>query len=171
MYKLYQTALVFGLFMMPLWPAMGESMARGDYAWARVAMRRAVAISLVGGTFLATLLYLFAQPLIRVWVGSSVVPSRILVNGFCVWVILAAYGGAVTTLLNNNQFLKLQLKMYALASGVALLLKVPMARRLGPAGVVWATVCAYLLLYCLPAAVIVRRTLHGRGDGGTVAEA
>ena len=164
MYKLFQTTLIFSLFMTPLWPAMGESLSRGDYAWARSAMNRAIAVSLLAGTVLATLLFFFAQPLIRVWVGSNVVPSPILVGAFCVWVLLAAYGGAVTTLLNNNQFLKLQFKMYAIASAVALTLKVPMAEWLGPAGVVWATVGAYFFLYCFPAGIVVRRTLHGHAS-------
>jgi O-antigen/teichoic acid export membrane protein len=162
MYKLFQTALIFSLFVTPLWPAMGESLSRGDYAWARSAMSRAITLSLLAGAVLSTLLFLFAQPLVRVWAGPTVVPSLVLVGGFCVWVILAAYGGALTSLLNNSQFLRLQLKMYAAASIVALLLKVPMARWLGPAGVVWATVGAYFFLYCIPAGIIVRRTLHDK---------
>jgi O-antigen/teichoic acid export membrane protein len=160
MYKLFQIALVFGLFMAPLWPALGESLSRGDYVWARSAMRRAMIICLIAGGALSALLFLFAQNLIGVWVGPSIVPGRLLVGAFSVWVILAAYGGAVTSLLNNNQFLPLQLKMYAFASIAALLFKVPMAYWLGPAGVVWATVAAYFFLYCIPAGFVVRRTLY-----------
>lgn len=159
MYKLFQIALIFSLFMSPLWPAMGDAIARKDYCWARLAMRRAIAFCLFAGGILATLLFFFAQKVIRVWVGPTAVPDLTLVTGFCVWVVLAAYGGAITSLLNNKQYLRKQLSMYATASAAALLLKVPMTYWLGPAGVVWATVVAYFSLYCIPAAITIRRTL------------
>ncbi len=162
MYKLFQITLVSSLFLTPLWPAMGESLARGDYIWARSAMRRAVTLCLIAGVVLSTLLFFFAQPLVKVWAGAALVPDSVLVTGFCVWVVLVAYGGAVTSLLNNSQYLRTQLKLYASASIVALLLKIPMVRWLGPGGVVWATVGAYFFLYCIPAGIIVRRTLHGK---------
>ena len=76
------------------------------------------------------------------------------------WIILAAYGGALTTLLNNSQFLGLQVRIYTIASLVALGLKIPLAYLLGPAGVVWATVIAYSLGYCLPAGIAARRLFH-----------
>lgn len=167
MYKLYQTTLIFSLFMTPLWPAMGESLARGDYAWARSAMTRALILSLGAGLVLSALLYFFAQPLVNVWAGPTVLPSAILITAFCGWIILSAYGGAITTLLNNAQFLGLQLKIYVIASLVALAFKVPMARWLGPAGVVWATVAAYGLLYCIPGGIVVKRTLYPVHDRGT----
>ncbi len=162
MYKLYQTTLIFSLFMTPLWPAMGESMARGDRSWARSAMTQALRLSLGAGLVLAALLYFFAQPLVKAWVGPSVLPSALLVAAFCGWIILSAYGGAITALLNNAQFLGLQLKIYLGASLVAVAIKVPMARWLGPAGVVWSTVAAYGLLYCIPAGFVVKRTLYAR---------
>lgn len=159
MYKLFQTSLVFSLFMYPLWPAFGESLARSDYAWARSAMTRALKFCLFIGSLLAGVLLLSSQMIIRYWAGATVVPGITLVAAFAVWVLLAAYGGAVTSLLNNPQFLRSQLGLYGLASVVALLLKVPMARWLGPAGVVWATDGAYLFLYCIPAGFIVRKAL------------
>jgi O-antigen/teichoic acid export membrane protein len=162
MYKLYQTALVFGLFLSPLWPAMGESLSRGDYAWARAAMSRAITFCLAAGLVLSVVLFFFSQPVVKIWAGAAVVPNSLLVGGFSIWVLLAAFGGAVTSLLNNRQFLRVQLKMYASASVVALLFKVPMAYWLGPAGVVWATVGAYLFLYCIPAGIIVRRILYSK---------
>jgi O-antigen/teichoic acid export membrane protein len=163
MFKLFQVTLVFGLFMSPLWPAIGESISRGDYAWARSAMTRAIVLCMSAGILLSAALLFFARPIIRHWAGPTVVPDFLLVGAFSVWAILAAYGGAVTSLLNNKQFLRVQLKFYGLASLVALILKVPMARWLGPAGVVWATAGAYCLLYCIPAGFIVRRALYETG--------
>jgi O-antigen/teichoic acid export membrane protein len=157
MYKLFQTSLVFSLFMFPLWPALGEALARGDYAWARLALSRAVLLSVAAGTSLAVLLLLFGRALVRVWVGSRISIDPWLLSGFCGWIILSAYGGGITSLMNNTQFLRLQFKIYGVASIAALSLKIPMAHWIGPAGVVWATVIAYSLGYCLPAGLAARR--------------
>jgi O-antigen/teichoic acid export membrane protein len=161
MYKLFQTSLVFSLFMYPLWPALGNALARGELAWARTALNRAVILSSIAGVGLALVFLVFGRAIVHAWVGGRVVPDLPLVGGFAVWIILAAYGGAITTLLNNAQFLGLQLKIYAIASLSALALKVPMAYWLGPAGVVWATVIAYSIGYCLPAGLAARRLFRG----------
>jgi O-antigen/teichoic acid export membrane protein len=157
MYKLFQTSLIFSLFMVPLWPALGEALARGDYAWARAALNRAVLLSTVAGLLLAIVFLAFGQSIVRAWVGDQLVPDFLLVAGFAAWIVLSAYGGAMTSLLNNRQFLRLQVKIYGGASIAALALKVPFAYWMGPAGVVWATVIAYSLGYCVPAGLVARR--------------
>ncbi len=157
MYKLFQTSLIFSLFMYPLWPALGEALAQGDYAWAHKALNRAVLLSMVAGLLLAIVFLAFGQSIVRVWVGDQLVPDFLLVAAFAGWIVVAAYGGAITSLLNNPQFLRLQLKIYGGASIAALALKVPFAYWMGPAGVVWATVVAYTVGYCLPAGLVARR--------------
>lgn len=156
-YKLFQTSLVFSLFMYPLWPALGEALARGDYRWAQSALTRAVTLSAIAGAVLALALVTLGGPIVRIWVGGRVVPSQSLIDAFAAWALLSAYGGAITSLLNNPPFLRWQTTMYGIASVVALALKVPLAERFGPAGVVWATVIAYAFVYCVPAELTARR--------------
>jgi O-antigen/teichoic acid export membrane protein len=162
MYKLFTIATVFTLFVVPLWPALGEALARGDYDWARLAMNRAIALCLGAGILLAILLLLFAQTIIKVWAGAAVVPEMALVGGFAAWILVVAYGGPLCTLLNNKQYLGLQLKYFAFASILALFLKVPLTYWIGPAGVVWATVVTNFLFFCLPAGALVRKILTAR---------
>jgi O-antigen/teichoic acid export membrane protein len=159
MYKLFTIATVFTLFVVPLWPALGEAVSRGDYAWARLAMNRAIALCLGAGILLAILLLLFAQSIIKVWAGTAVVPDMALVGGFAAWILVVAYGGPLCTLLNNKQYLRLQLKYFAFASVLALFLKIPLTYWIGPAGVVWATVATNFFFFCLPAGAIVRKSL------------
>lgn len=156
-YKLFQASLVFSLFMYPLWPALGEALARGDYQWAKSALARAVKFSAIGGAMLALVLVTLGGTIIRLWVGGRVVPSQSLIDAFAAWALLSAYGGAITSLLNNPPFLKWQTTVYGVASVVALALKIPLAERFGPAGVVWATVIAYAFVYCMPAELTARR--------------
>jgi O-antigen/teichoic acid export membrane protein len=159
MYKLFTIASVFTLFINPLWPALGESLSRGDHVWARTAMNRATFLCVAVGLILSAALFLFSQSIIKLWTGTVVIPDMILVGGFSAWILVIAYGGPLVTLLNNKQFLHFQLRTYGQASLVALLLKIPMTRWLGPGGVVWATVAANLFLFCLPAGIFVRRAL------------
>jgi O-antigen/teichoic acid export membrane protein len=159
MYKLFTIASVFTLFVNPLWPALGESLSRGDHAWARTAMNRAITLCVIVGLLLSAALFLFAQTIVKAWAGPAVVPDMVLVGGFSAWILVVAYGGPLSTLLNNKQFLRFQLRAFAQASVVALLLKIPMTHWFGPGGVVWATVGAQFLLFCLPAGIIVRRAL------------
>lgn len=159
MYKLFTIASVFTLFVNPLWPALGESLSRGDHAWARTAMSRAITLCVMVGLVLSAALFLFAQTIIKAWAGTAVVPDMVLVGGFSAWILIVAYGGPLATLLNNKQFLHFQLRAFAQASVVALLLKIPMTYWIGSGGVVWATVGAHFFLFCLPAGMIVRRAL------------
>lgn len=158
-YKLFQITLIFAIFLQPLWPAFGEAIARGDRAWARSALNRATAWSSGVALLLAVAILLFGRTIIRTWLDDGVVPDQLLVAAIACWVVLAAYGGVLTTLLNNEEFLRRQVVIYGAASLVALALKVPMAHWLGPAGVVWATVAAYSLLYCWPARVLAEKSL------------
>jgi hypothetical protein len=87
-------------------------------------------------------------------------PGMLLTLAFSAWIMVAAYGGAITSLLNNAQFLRFQIKIYGGASIAALLLKVPMAYWPGSAGVVWATVIGFSFGYCLPGGWAARRALR-----------
>jgi O-antigen/teichoic acid export membrane protein len=157
MYKIFQASVVFSLFMVPLWPALGEALARGDYAWARAALSGAVRLNAIIGTILAVVVLVGARAIVKAWVGGNISPDFLLVAAFSAWILLSAYGGAITSLLNNAQFLRLQVAIYSAASIAALILKVPMAHWMGPGGVVWATVVAYSLGYCVPAGLFARR--------------
>jgi len=156
LYKLFTIATVFTLFVNPLWPALGESLSRGDHDWARTALNRATTLCVIIGLLLSATFFLFAQAIVKIWAGASVVPDMVLVGGFSAWILIVAYGGPLTTLLNNKQFLHFQLRAVALASVAALLLKIPMTYWCGPGGVVWATVGAQFFLFCIPAGKKVR---------------
>lgn len=158
-YKLYQLILIAGLFLQPLWPAFGEALARGDYVWARKAVNVAISLSVALGLSLGLTVAIFGDSIIALWVGEAMVPENKVRWSFACWILLASYGGAITAFLNNGTLLQFQLKAYTLASIGAVALKYPMAAWLGASGVVWATVVAYSVLYCLPATFKTYRAL------------
>lgn len=150
-YKLYQLVLIAGLFLQPLWPAFGEALARGDYVWARKAVNLAIRLSVGVGLLLGLSVAILGDRIIALWVGEAVVPGNDILLSFACWILLASYGGVISAFLNNGMLLRYQLKTYTLASVAAVALKYPLAAWLGASGVVWATVVAYFVLYCLPA--------------------
>ncbi len=158
-FKVYQILLISTLFLQPLWPAFGEALGRHDYAWAKHVLTRILIGSLVLGSLLAMVFYLYGRQAILLWIGSDVLPDQGVVNAFAAWTLLATYGGAISVFLNNVVFLHKQLLIYTIASLVALALKVPLVHMLGTAGVVWATVIGYTVFFSIPAVIIAYRTL------------
>jgi O-antigen/teichoic acid export membrane protein len=156
-YKLFQTTLIVGLFVYPLWPALGEALGRRDYAWAQTAMNRATLLSVAVGLVFAAALMIFGRRIIHVWASGKIAADPRLIGAFAACTVMNAYSGALTALLNNGQFLRVQLGLYALASGASLALKIPLAHWLGPSGVVWATFISFSMLYCIPAQRAINR--------------
>lgn len=144
-------------FIIPLWPAFGEAMARGDFQWAERAMWRTLRFTLMIAVPMSILMLVFGKWIISVWVGPAVVPSTILLAGFAGWTLLAGYGGTLAVFLNSGSWLSRQVKLYTVATLVSLILKLVLVRRWGEGGVVWATVLAYGVLFIIPATQLVKR--------------
>jgi len=148
--KLFSITQISQYFITPLWPAFGEAIARNDHAWARRTLDRALVLSLGLGVITALPLVFFGRQIINFWVGSAVLPSTTLLWGFALWVVLGAYGGVMSTFLNSGKLLGKQIWFFAAASIAAIFLKIFLAANWQIAGVIWATVLAYGVLYVIP---------------------
>lgn len=150
-------ALIVTTMLMPLWPAYGEAVARGDHGW----VRRAFLVSLVAAGLVAALpasmFVIWGQKLIQLWVGSSIHPSLFLLSGLGVWTSLQALGNAVAVLLNGTGVIRFQVvSAIALAiSGVAL--KCGFGLLWGLGGIAWGGVLAYTICAAVPYSVVVPR--------------
>ena len=152
--KLFTLVLVAQLFIVPLWPAFGEAIARGEFVWARRTLNRALVLSITLSIFIALPLLVFGKQIIGVWVSPDLVPPASLLAGFAVYVVLAAYGGAMSAFLNAGSLLRHQVPIFAIASLTAIILKIVLANFWGPSGVIWATVLGYGVFYTVPASVL-----------------
>lgn len=157
--KLFSITQIAQYFIAPLWPAFGEAMARNDYAWAHRALNRALLFSAVLGLFSALPLCIYGKQIIAIWVGTQMEPSSMLLVGFGFSVLLAGYGGVMSAFLNNGVLLRGQTRFYMAASLFALALKLALAAKFNVAGVIWATVIGYGLLYAIPAARLAYRSV------------
>lgn len=158
--KLFSIALLSQVFIVPLWPAFGEAMARSDYAWAKRTLNRALVASLGISAVIVLPLLLYGKFIIAVWVGPEVVPSTGLLVGFALWTLLGSYGGVMSTFLSSGPLVSRQAVFYSVAAISALVMKIVLVHSWQIAGVAWASVIGFGLFYTIPAWHLARRSLR-----------
>lgn len=146
--------------LLPLWPAYGEAIARGDVAWARTTLARSVKAALTITIPVAGFLVAFGGWIIAIWVNGSVTPPFLLLLGLGIWTVQSTVGNSVAMLLNGANELRFQAGAAAVMAVANLGLSIWLTSRIGVAGVVWGTVIAYGAFVLLPMAFYVPGVLR-----------
>lgn len=150
--KIFSIGLIAQYFMVPLWPAIGEAVSRSDFRWAQHIVRRAFLFSLTLGSACALILLAASRFLMERWSGIDPGPIDALRIGFSVWVVLVGYVAATNAILNQPGVMKRHLVLFGGAALVSLALKIWLAHSWSLAGVLWATILGYGIVYVIPAA-------------------
>jgi O-antigen/teichoic acid export membrane protein len=156
-------SLGLGMVLAPLWPAYGEAISRGDSGWVKATLKRSVLLSLAIAAVLNLALVLLGPELLRLWVSNSVTPSFSLLVAFGVWKSIEAAGVACAMFLNGVGVVRFQVLCAIPTAVCAIFLKIALLPHLGVAGVLWASVIAYLVFTALPLALklpVLLRTLQ-----------
>lgn len=167
--KVTQLAVPMRLFMIaptllsfilaPLWPAYGESIARGDTAWVRRTLKRSFVAGIVVNVPAALLLLIFGRRIIAIWAGPEVFVPLILMIGLAMWAILTGVLGPLAMFFNGANVIKFQV-FWSLVMGISnLAMSIVLARRIGVAGVVFGTVMSQLVFLVLPYLRKIRQVL------------
>lgn len=157
MYAIVPTILMMVLF--PLWPAYGESIARGEIAWARRALARSLQM-IIGCTALAGVLLVgFGPWLLHVWAGKNLNASRSLLIATALWMMLSTGANAVSIFLNGAKKMRAQVFCATGMCVLSVILKFVFAPRFGLSAVMWSTDIAYVLMIVVPAALFVPKML------------
>lgn len=138
-------------FIVPLWPAFNEAMARGEYRWARSSLEKIIKASMLMGALCALPVLIFGDLIIQYWVNSDVTPSFYLILGLFFWTFLANYGGSLSVFLNNSDFIHKQLVMVGLASISSLILEVILCYWYGVEGVIYGVILGHIMFFVVPA--------------------
>lgn len=168
MQRIFSMGLIAQYFMVPLWPAIGEAIARQDRAWAHRIIRRAVAMSLALGSFCAVCLLFASRSLMKRWSGVDVGGIDLFRVGFAFWVVLVGYIAAMNAILNQPAVMVRHLKLFGMGALLSLALKIAFARHGSLSGVVWGTVLGYGIVYVVPATRLAFRSVTmvpGGADG------
>jgi O-antigen/teichoic acid export membrane protein len=143
---------VASMFVVPLWPAYGEALGRGDLKWVRATFYHSLGYSILTFGPVALGLAAFGKLVVRVWVGTQVQPTYALLAGMAIWTILTVVGNAVFMFLCGVNKLKVQV-IVSISQAIAnLVLKIVLAKAFGISGVIWAAV---LVTFFAAAAIFV----------------
>jgi Na+-driven multidrug efflux pump len=137
---------VYMMLLVPLWPASGEAVRRGDTAWLRRSLRYSMLIGV--GMMAATgiVLLLFTGPVLRQLKGAQgLTISRGLIVAMTVTFILRAWVDCRSIILNSAGVLVPQIAFYGGHAVLNLLVAIVAMRRFGVEGVAWATAITALL--------------------------
>ncbi len=138
------------MVMAPLWPAYGESLARGDFDWAKRTLVRSISLAACGTAAFSTVM-LFAAPwVLSHWVGRSVHPTFILLLGLAIWKLFEVTGSAVAMFLNGAHIIRLQAACSVALCVVSITLKLILVAKIGIAGPIWGTVIGYAFCVAIP---------------------
>ena len=152
------------MLMMPLWPAYGEAISRGDMHWVRHTLTRTLLGVFAFTSIVSATLLVFSNKLLLWWVGPNVHPSFVLMLGLAVWAVVSNCGSTLAMFLNGAGIVKFQVVVAAIFGIGCLLTKILFTHLYGIAGVPWATIIAYGALTVVPSIVYVphllRRLVH-----------
>lgn len=150
-YALFNYATLPQAMMFPyLWAAYNEAITRGDIGWVRKTFRLNVTFGVLGTTIVAIGMVFICRPFIMWWAGPAAVPSLSLAATMAAWVVINALTNPIACLLAAASHLRNQIVYSALATVSNLGLSLFFVTRLGPTGVIGATVLSYLIFVCLP---------------------
>lgn len=164
MQRLFAVGLVAQHLVMPLWPAFGEALARGDFGWVRVTLYRSLAATLGLTALLGTGLVVLGPWITRHWLagtGPVYVPSWSLLTGMAALNLLLIIAWNLSGVLVHGTYLRRQAGLYTVAAVVALGLKLVLVHGWGLPGVVWASVFAFGLIYAPMAFRLAREAVNG----------
>jgi O-antigen/teichoic acid export membrane protein len=147
------------LILSPLWPAYGESIARGDIAWAERTLRRSLALCAAIGVPASVVLALLARPVIHLWVGSAVHPSILLIVGLAAWTVVASFSSGLAMFLNGADLVGVQALLAAAMAAANLVLSVVLTRGIGVSGVVYGSLIAQVAFVLIPLSLLASRLL------------
>jgi O-antigen/teichoic acid export membrane protein len=133
------------MFVIPLWPAYGEALARGDSQWVKSTLFHSLGYSVLVFGPMALGLAAFGKLIVRVWVGPQVHPTWGLLLGMAFWAMISIVSSPISVFLNGINKLKFQVVVGLVQAVAGLALKIIMAKAFGISGVIWASVMAAFL--------------------------
>lgn len=148
--------LAVGIGLIPLWPAYGEAIAKGDMAWVRRTLWRSILVSLGVAMLGSAILVASGNWLIFRWVGHANAASLTLLLALALVQIAQVGVGATSMYLNGANHMRFQVLIGAITAIAAVALKIVLVRHIGISGVAWGTVIACAIFTAVPTYFFIR---------------
>jgi len=145
--------------MNPLWPAYGESLARGEVGWALTTLQRSLLVTFCITLAACIFLTFCGRWLLRLWVGPEINVTTGLLVAIGASMVLTTAANAVAVFLNGANLMKVEvISGIGVAIG-ATVFKVFLVSRMGLTGIPVGTILAYSLFVWIPIVLFVPRLL------------
>lgn len=136
---------ISSMFVVPLWPAYGESLARGDIHWVRSTYYHSLLYNLLVFAPISLAAAVFGKPIVHLWVGKQIQPTYPLLMGMAVWTVFTVAGSAINACLTGITEVKFQAAVAVAMAAANIVLKILMTKAFGLWGVIWAAVLVFSL--------------------------
>jgi O-antigen/teichoic acid export membrane protein len=157
---------IFGVFLVPMWPALGEAIRRGDHAWARAVLGRFIGGSTVGMGAVVAATVALGPAAILWWTGhAEVVPGRLLILLVGLYFLVRTFTECHSIVLYSLDR-QSELVGPTLANGILFVaLGVVLGRAYGVLGVVVANVVGFAVTQGVMVPLRARRRLAALWEG------
>lgn len=140
-YRLFASTMsIFTIIIAPFWSAYTEAMARNDYEWIKMVLKK---LNLVWIVFVIGLLaLLIVSPWIyKIWVGEHVEISFLLSASFAIYAALLSWSGMFAQFLNGVGKIKIQLyiAIFQCITNIPLAIFLAKHYNFGITGIIFAT--------------------------------
>jgi O-antigen/teichoic acid export membrane protein len=151
------------ILLMPLWPAYGDALRRGDVNWVRRGVRWSLLVGCGGVALCGLTLLMTGHWVIPLWTRTpGIVVSRSLILAMTATFVLRAWIDARTIAFNAVGAFRPQIVFFAAHAVLNFILAVALAKPYGVEGVAWATPISALLTSAWGYPVLMRRLLRER---------
>jgi O-antigen/teichoic acid export membrane protein len=149
--KLFSLVTLATSFLtVPLWPAYGEALARGDHHWIRRTLYRSLILSAGVSVILSVALVSFGTRIIYLWVGPSIQPSPLLLAGLGIWGVVCSISNGIAIFLNGLSVMRFQVIIASVGAFLNIAISIYLTRRIGIPGVIYGSILGQILVGFVP---------------------
>jgi O-antigen/teichoic acid export membrane protein len=147
------------MVVVPLWPAYGESLARGDASWAIRALKRSLLVVTSVTLAAAVILTLSGRWIITLWVGNRFHQGLWLLSGMGLWMVVTTLANVVSIFLNGMKRIHVQVASAIAVAISTLTIELLATPKFGLPAMIWSTNVSYLCFVWIPIALFFPRLL------------
>jgi O-antigen/teichoic acid export membrane protein len=141
---------VLYMFLGPLWPAFAEANSRGDEAWLKKTLIKAIMASIIICVISSSFIILFGEKILEMWVGPRVIFSMGLMIGFGIWSVLSSVITSIALFLYAVNKMWFQVIFAVMTAFLSTIAKIAFAGAIGLQGVVWGNILVSVLIMLVP---------------------
>ena len=143
-----------------LWPAISDSIARGEHDWVRLTYRRILMYSIIYGTFVGVIFAVFGTRLFRLWYGQSIYISQPLGIFLGLYFVLLMLENATFTMLIGMKLIIIPSILYLARSIFSIILMLTLLKFIGTSGP-FISLCISVCIFTLvPFTLLSRHALR-----------